>query len=97
MLGAVYNENFKDNYENKGLYFKIEAAEDSLIINSDKHYLTISIQKLLDNAEKYTESGGITVSLRKEDKYVLIEIKDSGVGLTAEEKPLFLQNSFTVP
>ena len=96
MLRGVYNENFKDNYENKGLYFKIETAEDSLIINSDKHYLTIH-PEALDNAEKYTESGGITVSLRKEDKYVLIEIKDSGVGLTAEEKPLFLQNSFTVP
>lgn len=88
LIEAVYNENFKTNYENKGLYLKIEAAEDSLTVNSDKHYLTIIIRKLLDNAEKYTESGGITVSLQKEDKYATIEIRDTGIGLTVEEKPL---------
>ena len=94
LLEAVFNENFKDNYGNKGLYFKIEAAENSLIINSDKHYLTLVFRKLLDNAEKYTKSGGITVSLQKENKYANIEIRDTGSGFTAEEKSLLFTKFF---
>lgn len=94
LIETIYNENLKTNYENKGLYLKIEAAKDSLTVNSDKHYLTIVIRKLLDNAEKYTEFGGITVALRKENKYAIIEIRDTGIGLTAEEKPLLFTKFF---
>ncbi|MEK7574059.1 MAG: HAMP domain-containing sensor histidine kinase [Patescibacteria group bacterium] len=94
LIEAVYNENFKDSYENKGLYLKIEANEDSLIINSDKHYLTLVFRKLLDNAEKYTESGGITVFLQKENKYASIEIRGIGSGFTAEEKSLLFTKFF---
>lgn len=94
LVETIYNENFKTNYGNKGLYFKIETKEESLIIKSDKYYLTIVFQKLLGNAEKYTECGGITVSLQKENKYATIEIRDTGIGLAAEEKPLLFTKFF---
>lgn len=94
LIETIYNENLKTSYENKGLHFKIEAAEDSLTINSDKHYLVIAIRKLLDNAERYTESGGTTVVLRKENKYAIVEIRDTGIGLTTEEKPLLFTKFF---
>ena len=94
LVEAIYNENFKTSYENKGLYFRTETEENPPVINSDKYYLTIALRKLLDNAEKYTKSGGITVSLQKENKYAIIGIKDTGIGLTAEEKPLLFTKFF---
>lgn len=91
LIEIIYNETFKINYEKKGLYFKIEIKDDFPAIQSDKHYLTIVFQKIFDNAEKYTDTGGVTVSLRKENNYAMIEIKDTGKGFTEEERKLIFE------
>ncbi|MEE8131811.1 MAG: HAMP domain-containing sensor histidine kinase [Candidatus Paceibacterota bacterium] len=90
----IYNTALKPNYEKKGLIFNIQNG-DSFEINSDKFYLTIVIQKLLDNAEKYSTPGQtVDINIRKDDKYAIIEIKDSGIGLTEEEKPKIFERFF---
>lgn len=94
LMETVYNENFKSAYEKKGLYFKTEINGELPVIKSDKYYLTIVFQKLLDNAGKYTNTGGITVSLKKENGYAIITVKDTGIGLTAEEKQLLFKKFF---
>ncbi len=40
---------------------------------------------LIDNAIKYTNEGSIEISLKKEKDHLLIEIKDSGEGMSKEE------------
>jgi signal transduction histidine kinase len=44
-------------------------------------------QNLLDNAVKYTESGGnILVSVTTQDSSVVIEVSDDGVGISAKDQ-----------
>ncbi|HDH31741.1 MAG TPA: HAMP domain-containing histidine kinase [Candidatus Wolfebacteria bacterium] len=107
----IYNQSLKPNYKKKGLILNIQQDADShgldadsceqkdtetpLVINSDKFYLTIVIQKLLDNAEKYSTSEQvIDINIRKENNYAIIEIKDSGIGITEEEKPKIFERFF---
>jgi signal transduction histidine kinase len=49
------------------------------------------IKNLLDNAIKYTPSGSIDISLAKKDGNALLSVKDSGIGITDEDK----KNLFT--
>ena len=46
---------------------------------------------LLNNAIKYTKKGKVTISVSIEnDKYVLVSVKDEGIGISEEDqKKLF--------
>ena len=41
---------------------------------------------LIDNSVKYTNKGGVKISLTKEGKVIKLLIKDTGVGLSEEGK-----------
>lgn len=57
-------------------------------ILGDTQKLTELFTILLDNAIKYNkESGKVTVKATKTDGYVLIELEDSGIGISAEDLP----------
>jgi PAS domain S-box-containing protein len=45
------------------------------------------VLNLLSNALKFTLKGEISVSLKQDDGYALLEIRDTGVGVPAEEVP----------
>jgi signal transduction histidine kinase len=49
------------------------------------------IRNLIDNAIRYTPSGSISISLRRENSHYRIEITDTGVGITPED----MTNLFT--
>ncbi|MEK7555423.1 MAG: HAMP domain-containing sensor histidine kinase [Patescibacteria group bacterium] len=93
LIEDIHNQTLKPNYDKKNLVLDIK--DDSQIeINSDTFYLTIVLQKILDNAEKYSLSGQVDINISKKDNYAIIEIKDSGIGLTDEEKPKIFHRFF---
>lgn len=60
---------------------------DELIVNADPNLLRIVIQNLLTNSIKYTPDGGqITLTIKKEDDNVDIEVADNGYGIPEEQK-----------
>jgi signal transduction histidine kinase len=72
--------------KNKKLYVKWEKPEyplPQLEIDQDK--IREVILNLVDNAIKYTQEGGITLSAKNKGNFVLIKISDTGAGLTQEE------------
>jgi len=70
----------------------IDLQED-LIIMFDREKLKEVISNLLVNSVKYTPPGGnIEIKSRIEDNFIVISIKDYGIGLTEDEKlQLFTQ------
>lgn len=55
---------------------------NDFFINSDIHLLTIIINNLISNAIKYsTKNGEVTISIFKENKNTILEIKDNGIGI----------------
>lgn len=45
------------------------------------------IRNLIDNAIRYTSQGSIHVALTRTESHIRLSIKDTGVGITAEDKP----------
>lgn len=65
--------------------YTIETHIESAWINGDPTRLEQVITNLLDNALKYTPSGGkIGIDLRVKDDIVQLEFCDSGVGISAD-------------
>ena len=80
----------------KGLTLEYDLSSRPVFINADKDKLTQVISNLIDNATKYTEKGGIkiTVVVDKVNDIVTVSVADTGLGIGQEEmKHLF--ESFT--
>jgi signal transduction histidine kinase/ligand-binding sensor domain-containing protein len=56
-------------------------------IHSDLDRLRQVIMNLLGNATKFTDSGSITVSLKRDDDAVELSVVDTGIGIPAEDLP----------
>ncbi|WP_432474230.1 ATP-binding protein [Amphritea sp. HPY] len=64
-------------------------------INADPIRLRQALANLLDNAIKYTPEGGlISVKLGSDNRNLNISIKDSGIGITAQDQPLIFDRLF---
>ena len=58
-------------------------------INGDSTRLAQAISNLLNNASKFTDTGGsIQLSLERDDEQAVIRVKDSGIGISVEQLPL---------
>ncbi len=86
-LVAAASEKGKAAAEQKGLTFAFSADEGSYQMVGDKEQLGDHVfRNLIDNAVNYTPTGSIVVSLRKEGGKIIFAVKDTGVGITDEDK-----------
>ena len=61
---------------------------DRLQIQADRNRIQQALANLLDNAIKYTEPGGsVEVAACQKDHESLITVKDTGMGISAEDLP----------
>ncbi|MBU1063068.1 ATP-binding protein, partial [Patescibacteria group bacterium] len=51
---------------------------------------------LIGNAIKYTIKGGVEIFVEKKDKLLEIRIKDTGVGMSAEERQQLFEKFYRV-
>jgi len=65
----------------KGLRLRLRAA--NLGARSDTILLTRIVNNLVKNAIRYTERGGVLISCRRRGDRVLLQVWDSGSGITA--------------
>jgi len=69
------------------VYFQ-RAKEESIICLIDKEKLGYAVSNLIDNAIKYNvKNGEVVVGLGrlKDRPYILISVKDTGIGIPAEQ------------
>jgi signal transduction histidine kinase len=80
-------ELYEDLAEEHGLKIRVDIPAD-LVVPLDRNRMRQVLANLLDNAVKYTASGGsIDITARSDDGWVLIAVADTGVGITADELP----------
>lgn len=70
----------------KGIFIKTEIPENIPEIKADEFKLKAAIYNIVDNAVKYTEKGGIAIKISAKPETVLISIKDTGVGISEEDR-----------
>jgi two-component system, OmpR family, heavy metal sensor histidine kinase CusS len=72
----------------KQIMFRENIPPSTLVVEGDSHALHRLFLILIDNAVKYTPSGGsIVVSLDKTDNVAVAEFRDTGIGIAAEDQP----------
>ena len=86
LILEIYQRDLKSLYQKKGISFEINAPEKFPLVETDSRYVSIVIQNLLNNAWEFTSKGGVKVNLKIESNFVIIEVKDTGIGLTEEDK-----------
>ena len=81
--------------ERKNLFLEIQIADQNVFANVDEQIFSQIINNLVNNALKYTYTGGIAVSVDSisEDSipYIRISVKDSGIGIPEESLGLIFQ------
>ncbi|MGA2363584.1 MAG: ATP-binding protein [Candidatus Aminicenantales bacterium] len=82
--------------QEKGLQF-LQGPMDNLSVMGDKLTLRQLFLNILDNAIRYTPSGGsITGSLIKKEENAVVSISDTGVGISAEHLPFIFDRFYRV-
>lgn len=76
----------KKNAEAKGLSFEVNIEEGNYNISGDSFQLKNVIKNLIDNSIKYTPQGGLKIALSETGGRILFSVKDTGVGLTKDDK-----------
>jgi two-component system, OmpR family, phosphate regulon sensor histidine kinase PhoR len=85
---------------NAGARFRIETRTDPLIrpVNADILHLTNIIFNLLDNAVKYSgENSGITIRTIQDKRATILQVSDTGAGISPEYHDKVFRKFFLVP
>jgi two-component system phosphate regulon sensor histidine kinase PhoR len=88
----IFDQRLKD----KQLSLVIDVKENVPPIKADLFKLEQMLINLLDNAVKYTDRGGITLSVDVQDKSVCIQVADTGIGIPKEDSLRVFERFYVV-
>ncbi len=70
--------------DKKRLQLKIDIPNELPHVYCDKIRIRQVILNLVSNAARYTETGGITVAAHQEEQHIVVNVVDTGPGISAE-------------
>jgi two-component system phosphate regulon sensor histidine kinase PhoR len=71
----------------KKLFLKTDFPAEPIIVMADRDKLMQVFTNLVDNALKFTETGGVTIGARIENDKTCLYIEDTGVGIPEKHLP----------
>ena len=75
---------------------KEKSLQPIFYANIDPDHFREVVSNLIENAIKYTPSGEVIVNITGDDKQISISVKDSGIGIPAEDIPHLFQKFYRV-
>jgi len=89
---------FEKRIREKGLTLAVSLPQpaEGIAYRGDRFRLEQMLINLLDNAVKYTDQGGIAVSVAADGAGLVIEVRDSGSGIPAEHLDRIFERFYVV-
>lgn len=95
-LFAQIDAEFSSLAWRKGLRFKYFYPSKGLVLQTDSKLLLSMLGNLIGNAIKYTERGGVLVSVRRRGEEALIQVWDTGIGIPNEYREKIFDEYFQI-
>lgn len=83
LLNKIERE-FERQADAKGLAYR--SRETTLVAQSDPALIELILRNLVSNAIRYTDEGGVLVTCRQRAGQVVLEVWDTGIGITASQQ-----------
>jgi len=87
---------FDGQAKEKGLGLKLEIEPDLPAIPADPFKIEQILINLLDNAIKYTDRGEVRLVLHRQDRSVVIEVRDTGIGIPKSKVSRIFERFYVV-
>jgi signal transduction histidine kinase len=91
-------QNHEDAARGKGIAVRFEAEGEPPLAEASPEGLAQVFENLLSNAVKYTPAGGrVGVAVRAAEGKVLVDVADTGVGMSEEELAHLFEDFYRAP
>jgi two-component system phosphate regulon sensor histidine kinase PhoR len=87
---------FKGAAEKKNVTLDLKAELELPVVQGDPFKLEQMFINLVDNAVKYTESGEISIGVKREGEALLVEVKDTGIGIPEDQQTRIFERFYVV-
>jgi signal transduction histidine kinase len=96
IITEIVNE-FSTEAQRQGIGLVWNSQTPKTTILGDSYRIRQVIFNLVDNALKYNRPGGsVTLSLNNQDRSVILEVADTGIGIGSEDLPRIFDRFFRV-
>jgi signal transduction histidine kinase/CheY-like chemotaxis protein len=86
------SERFRPDMVANGNEFVVDCPDRSVVVETDMAKLRQALTNITENAAKFTRIGTVTLTAQVRDGWVEIAVRDTGVGIRAENLPRLFQN-----
>lgn len=87
-------ENYAPIVKRSGLEFNLSIPEQAIWVKGDLKALMRVCDNLMGNSLKFTKQGSISVSVKLSGRYGVIEVADTGLGMTDDVKKRLFKHFF---
>lgn len=90
-------QSYESYAESKGIQLQLEKRVSSLVMDYSADALSKIVSNLVSNALKHTPDGGrVEVKLDSQENQLLVEVKDTGIGIPKEHLPYIFDQFYQV-
>lgn len=87
-LATFVSETIQAQAQEKSITLSYDENPLEIVVNGDREKIKRVLTNLITNAVKYTEAGGtVSVQTDQHDEYAVVDVKDTGYGIPADELP----------